>query len=88
MTVQNAGGCETGIKVNVLGQTCIHVIPQPVEHGVVYNNVTENGFGAIEVKATAHGIESETTNHPLVGCPTGSGGTETHDNGSYTGPSQ
>ena len=74
-----------GITVTVLGQPCIHVEPTTeLEGGVHYNNITtENGVKDIEVEATVSGIDSVTTNHPLVGCAAVEGETDT--TGTYEG---
>ena len=74
-----------GFTVSVLGQACLHIEPTTeLEGGVHYNNVTtENGVKDIEVEATVSGIDSVTTNHPLVGCAAVEG--ETHTTGTYTG---
>jgi len=85
--VENAGGSCEHIKINVTSfqVNCIDVPVQEIKDAVRYNNITEaNGKKAITVEATAHGIKSTTTNNNLF-CPTETGGTVVHENGSYVG---
>jgi hypothetical protein len=72
--------CHIQIKVTAFKFKCSSVPNQEVEHAVRYE---QDGEKAIWIKATAHGIESTTTNS--IACPTESGETEVHTNGSYEG---
>jgi hypothetical protein len=71
--------CHIQIKVTAFKFKCASVPNQEVEHAVRYQQVGEH----ILIRATAHKIENTTTNS--IACPTESGGTEVHDNGSYVG---
>jgi hypothetical protein len=76
---EEIGPCHIQIKVTAFKFKCSSVPEQVIEHAVRY----EQGDKDIVIKATAHGIESTTTNS--IACPTETGGTEVHTNGSYTG---
>jgi hypothetical protein len=72
--------CHIQIKVTAFKFNCFSVPDQEIEHAVRYD---QGGDNDIEIVATAHGIESTTTNS--IACPTETGGTEVHTNGSYEG---
>jgi len=78
--------CEA-IHINVTSfeVNCFDVPAQEIADAVRYNNITEaNSKKALTLEITAHGIKSTTTNNNLF-CPTETGGTVVHENGSYTG---
>jgi hypothetical protein len=71
--------CHIEVKATAFKFKCASIPNQVVEHAVRYEQGTED----IVIKATAHGIENKTTNS--IACPTESGGTEVHNDGSYVG---
>jgi hypothetical protein len=71
------------IKVTVFQVKCISIPTEQTLHGVTYTNTKTGEFEEITLKATVHGIKSTTTDSST--CPTKSGGTEEHTDGSYTG---
>jgi hypothetical protein len=71
--------CHLELKVTAFKFKCSSIPNQEVEHAGRVEQKEEH----LLVKATAHGIESTTTNS--IACPTESGGTEVHTNGSLTG---
>jgi hypothetical protein len=71
--------CHFEIKATAFKFKCASIPNQEVKHAGRLEQKEEH----LLIKATAHGIESTTTNS--IACPTESGGTEVHTNGSYTG---
>jgi hypothetical protein len=74
------GTCHIQIKATAFKFPCASVPNQDVEHAVRYTSGADED---IVISATAHGITNTTTNS--IACPTETGGTETHHDGSYTG---
>jgi hypothetical protein len=77
---EEIGPCHIDFRVTAFKFKCLSIPEQTVEHAVRYD---QGGDNDIEIVATAHGIESTTTNS--IACPTVSGETEVHTNGSYEG---
>jgi len=85
--VLNASGLCDHIRINVTSfqVNCMDIPAQEIAATVRYHNILEiNNKRALTLAFTAHGIKSTTTNNNIF-CPTETGGTVVHENGSYTG---
>jgi hypothetical protein len=76
---EEIGPCHIEIKVTAFKFKCSSVPEQEIQHAGRMEQAEEG----ILVQVTAHGIESTTTNS--IACPTETGGTEVHTNGSLVG---
>jgi hypothetical protein len=74
--------CHLQFKVTAFKLKCISVPNQTIPHAVEYSQ-TGGSDTTITLNTVAHGVENTTTNS--IACPTGSGGTEVHENGAYLG---
>jgi hypothetical protein len=70
------------VKLTALKFKCTSVPAQEVS-GVHYEDGESAGVAEISVETSVTGLESTTTNS--IACPTESGGTEEHTDGSYVG---